>query len=380
MSHLYPDNWIYYLNAIQSNVEIEDKRRKQLVKSLIILRRNLGEDWLSKSKDMNHPILWSVRILSSGYADNLLSIWTDSMSILEGFSGFDKILSRIKKTDSFESAISELEVASRLVKYGCNLKIESEIKDKKPDFFCKKDRCEFFVEVKTLATANETKKARKTSRQIIAACNPLFPTGIMLKPLSDPHLKEVESILREKTKYVVDKKTDAEVDIPNVLKLYLVSDESSERIEKYRRWHRKQEDLGIIPNGSGGLRGPPDNVKQDYRAIIRINKFAKKKQIPTDKIGILVLVGNFSFWSINVENFVDVIIEEVYGLSNIPAVILISTKAFSDGKSNVIEKEHFVLINNYLHGNIKEEILIIKNRFCKFKFDYDILKNIFFEI
>lgn len=380
MSSTYSNDWDHYLNEIQTNVEIKDESRKQLVESLTVLRKNLGEDWLLKSKDTNHPILWSIRTIHGrASSDNLLLIWRDAISTLEGFPGFGKILDRIKKTDSFESAESELEVASRLVNHGCELKIEQEIGDKKPDFFCKKEKSEFFVEVKTLATADETKKANKTSRQMISACRPIFPAGIMFKPLSDSHLEEAESILREKTEYVVRKKTEAEVDIPHVLKLYLLSDETPERTEKYRRWYRKQEDLGIIRKGSHGLLGPSDNVRQDYRAKIRIDKFAKEKQIPIDKMGILVLVGNFSFWGLDVESFVDVIIEAVYELSNVPAVVLLSTKVFADGKPNIMEKDNFIFIENYLYGDIKEDIVIVKNRFCKFKFDYNILKNLFLE-
>lgn len=380
MSDIYANDWNYYLNKIQNNVEIEDERRKQFIKSLTILRKNLGDDWLSKSQNTNHPILWSIRTLNgNAYSDNLLLIWSNAMFIMEEFSGFNKILDKVKKTDSFESAESELEIASRLVKHDCKLRIEQEAGNKKPDFFCTKNDTEFFVEVKTLATADETKKANKTSRQIMTACRPIFPAGIMFKPLSDPHLKEIESILREKTQYVVKKKIDIEVDIPHVLKLYLVPDNAPDRVEKYRKWYCKQEELGIIRKGNHGLLGPTDNVRQDYRVKIRIDKFAKEKQIPVDKMGILILVGNFSFWGLDVESFVDIIIEEVYDLRNIPAIILVSTKIFSDGKTNIVEKEDFIHIDNYLYGVIKEEIVIVKNKFCKFKFDYDILKDIFLE-
>lgn len=189
MSSLYSNDWDHYLNEIQTNIKIKDEHRKQLIKSVTALRKNLGEDWLLKSKDTNHPILWSLRTIHGGSADNLLSIWGDSISTLEKIPGFDKILERIKKTNSFDSAVSELEIASRLVNHGCNLKIEQKIGDKKPDFFCKNGKYEFFVEVKTLATADETKKANNTARHIQLACNPIFPAGIMFKPLSDSHLQ-----------------------------------------------------------------------------------------------------------------------------------------------------------------------------------------------
>ena len=381
MSGIYSDNWKYYINKVQTNIEIDDKRRKQFIKSLAVLRKNLGEDWLRKSKDTNHPILWSIRAMhGDASSDNLLSIWSNSITVLEGVSDFDKILNRVKKADSFESAASELEVGSRLASHGYMLKIEQKTaREKKPDFFCKKNKFEFFVEVKTLMTADETKRANKTSMQIMTACRPIFPAGIMLKPLSDPHLEEIQSILREKTEQAIKGKTDIEVDIPKILKLYLVADDAPDRVEKYKRWYSKQEEIGIIPKGSHGLMGPIDNTRQDYRAKIRINTFRREKQIPVDKLGILVLVGNFSFWSVNVESFVDVIIEEVYELRNIPAVVLISTKIFSDRKPNVVEKENFIYIDSYRYGDIKEEVVIVKNRFCKFKFDYDVLKNLFLE-
>lgn len=124
MSSIYSNDWDHYLNEIQSNTEIKDKRKKQLIESVTALRKNLGEDWLSKSKDTNHPILWSIRTIHGGSTDNLISIWEDSLSTLEGLPGFDKILDRIKKTNPFEGAVSELEVASRLVKHGCKIKIE----------------------------------------------------------------------------------------------------------------------------------------------------------------------------------------------------------------------------------------------------------------
>lgn len=378
MSSIYSDDWEHYINEVQTNVEIDDKRRERLIKSLTVLRKNLGEDWLRKSKETNHPILWSIRTIhGKSSSDNLILIWSDAMATLKRFSGFDKILGNIKNAYSFGSAESELEMGDRLVRHGCTLKIEQKAGNKKPDFFCKKGKFEFFVEVKTLATADETKKANKTSMQIMTACRPIFPVGIILKPLSDPHLEEIQTILREKTKQAVKKKTDIEVDIPKILKLYLMSDDAPDRIKKYKGWYKKQEELRIIPKGGHGLMGPIDNTRQDYRAKIRIKKFGREKQIPVDKIGILVLVGNFSFWNVNVESFVDVIIEEVYELRNVPAVVLISTKIFSDGKPSMVEKEDFIYIDSYRHGDIKEEIVIVKNRFCKFRFDYDILKNLF---
>ncbi|MCH7647090.1 MAG: hypothetical protein IIA83_00575 [Thaumarchaeota archaeon] len=72
MSSLYSNDWDHYLNEIQTNIKIKDERRKQLIKSVTALRKNLGENWLSKSKDTNHPILWSLRTISGGTSYNIL--------------------------------------------------------------------------------------------------------------------------------------------------------------------------------------------------------------------------------------------------------------------------------------------------------------------
>ena len=381
MSSIYSDDWEYHINKIQTNVKIDNKRRKQLIESLTVLRRNLGEDWLRESKYTKHPILWSIRTIhGKSSSDNLLLIWGNAISALEGLSDFDKILDKIKKACLFDSAESELEVGYKLARNGYQLEIEQEVENKRPDFFCKKDKLKFFVEVKTLITADETEKARKTSIQIMTACRPIFPAGIIFKPLSDSCLKEIQSILREKTEQAIRKNTGIEVDIPKILKLYLVPDDAPDRIKKYKRWCNKQEKLHVIPKGSHGLMGPIDSTRQDQRAKTKMKKFRKEGQIPVDKMGILILVGNFSFWSVNVESFVNGIIKKnTYKLKNIPAVVLISTKIFSDTKPNVVEKEDFIHINNCLYGDIREEIVIVKNKFCEFKFDYNILKDIFLE-
>jgi len=374
----YSIDWNDYVKQIESLKEIDENRRGNLAKSINTLRHFLGEKWLLSMRQTNHPILWSLRTISGGSSDFLLLLWANCFSSLENVRGFGKLLKRIGKEESFESAITELELASRLVTKGCSLEIEPVVGNKHPDLLCKiYDNIEFLIEVKTSKTAKETKKANKTAREIMSACNPIFPAGIIFKPLSTPHLKKVKSILQEKTKIALEKKADEEVNIPNVLKIYLVSEEDQNRIKKYKDWYDKQGSLGIIPKGSHGLLGPSDGVRQEYRVRIRLDALQREKQIPAEKMGIIVIVSDFRFWTIeDVSEFVDVIIESVYELTNITAVILWSTKVIADGQTNVTEKEDFIFIENYLFGEIKEDIVIIKNRFCKMKFDYEVLKNL----
>ena len=74
---------------------------------------------------------------------------------------------------------------------------------------------------------------------------------------------------------------------------------------------------------------PSDNVRQEYRVRLRINGFAKERQIPPEETGVLVLAGDFFFGGANeIERFVDYIAEEVYELENIPVVVLVTRKMF----------------------------------------------------
>ena len=98
-------------------------------------------------------------------------------------------------------------------------------------------------------------------------------------------------------------------------------------------------------------------------------------------MGILFIFGSFIVRDMDVERFVDGIIEEVYELNNIPAVVLIGAKitTLSQDTPRMVEKEDYIDIDCYLAPHLKEKVLIIKNRFCRFPFDYDILTNMYAE-
>lgn len=126
---------------------------------------------------------------------------------------------------------------------------------------------------------------------------------------------------------------------------------------------------------------PSDDVRQEYRVKSKISMFARSCQIPADEIGILVISGQFLFHGVDdVAGFVDYIIEEVYDMENIPAVVLISDKIFGDPEIEDLEeiaRQHFIFIRNQISKGMGEDIVIVKNRFCKFKFDYENLELLF---
>ena len=225
--------------------------------------------------------------------------------------------------------------------------------------------------------ADETTKAENTMDAVRDACRPIFPIGEVYKPLSGPHLSEVTGILEQRARHAVSSKTAVEVDMENVLKVYLVPDELPDSTEMRKKWHHRQVETGVMPRGSYGFSGPSDNVRQEYRVKAKINTFAKRRQIPPGETGVLALAGNFFFGGAgDIERFVDYIAEEVYELENIPAVVLVSRRIFVGVEAKITEKDDFVVIRNLPYKDIEEYIVIVKNRFYKKEFDYKNLESL----
>ena len=376
MPEHYSDSWDHYLHRVATS-KIDKIQKERLTRAVQSLRRNLGEDWPVESKDTLHTLLWSLRVISDSMSDGLLIIWGESMAAVENMKGVESIRAKMRRYDCFTSSISELEMAGRLAKKGCNVEFEPKVGCKKPDLLCVSDNSRFIIEVKTLATADETLKARRTSAGVMDACRPVFPYGHIFKSLSEPHLEEVTSTLAREAKRATSSMVGVKVNIDKVLNVYLVPDGLPRRVEMYGEWRRSQEKMGTIPRGLSGLSGPPDNIMQEYRARIRIQQIARKRQIPPEETGVIVITGPFRFWGIgDVERFVDHMIEEVYVLENISAVVLVSEKTFGEGEAKMIEREDFTFIVNQIYDYIWEDVVIVKNRFCKLAFDYEKLKSI----
>ena len=363
-------SWEDHLEQIGTRYAADVENRERLIGAIAVLRRELGEDW---SAQKNHPLLWRLQGIYGNPIDGIVSMLADNITSLKAVADIHGIMSRIKNAGQYDGAAAELEVGGMLARNGYLRIVEPKLEAKRPDFFCKKNGYEFLVEVKTMRTAKETARANKTSWRIIAACSHIFPTGIILRPLSEPHLEEVERKLREAARQVT-RRTSQEVDIRGVLKLYLVHPDDPDQIRKDNEWCCEQERLGLVQN-CGGLQGPPDGVLEHHRVRARISRLATERQIPDDVMGVLVIVGSFLLDRGNVEKFVNGIIEEVYALRHVSAVVITTAKTMvlTPDLAEPVETEDYICIDHYPAKLVRETVLIIKNRFCRFPFDYNIL-------
>ena len=168
MPEHYSDSWEHYLHNITTG-KTDEKHQGRLTRAVQSLRRNLGEDWPAESKDTLHNLLWLLRVISGSFSDGRLVIWGDCMAAVENVKGVESVLTKVRRHDRFASSIAELEMAGRLAKKGCNVKFEPKVGCKKPDLLCLSGDSKFLIEVKTLATAGETSKARRTSAGVMDA-------------------------------------------------------------------------------------------------------------------------------------------------------------------------------------------------------------------
>ena len=365
------DSWERYLDSVKA-ARTAPEQKVRLAEAVRILRRALGEDWPSKSKDSYHTILLSLRSISGAASDSLLVYWADCVSALEGAEGFVGMVDKLRRPAGIAGSIAELEVAGRLAARGCTVELEPEAGRKKPDMRCRYGDLEFLVEVKTLETAAESRKAIRTVAGILAACSSVHFAGVIFKALSEPHLEEVAGVVAREAGRAVLCKQAVEVHLDRVLKMYLVPNDMPDGTAMRAEWYRRQEDAGVVPRGSCGLYGPSSNVREEHRIRGRINQFSRERQVPQEHLGILVLAGRFFFWSVDdAESFVDKIIEAVYELENIQAVVLVSDKAIADKReTEIVDRADFVYIRNCIYDYGVEEVVIVKNRFCKSGLDY----------
>ena len=333
-----------------------------------MLRENLGKDWWP---DADHPLLLNVQGTVNTHADWLVSRLANDIISLKD-AGIEGIVKRIRHSAEYFGVVAELEVGGVLARAGYKLTIEPKVGGKQPDFLCKKNDVEFLAEVKMLETSEKVIEATQTSAQIMTVCRPFFPMGIIIRSLSRNELESVIPKLMEAVN-CVRIGSPQDVDIPGIMKLYMVHHDDPNKISLYDKWCQAPKNSDIPPNC--GLLGPPVDRTDLVRIISKIHRFSTELQIPKERMGILFMAGHFMIQDTDVTVMVNGILEHLNKLPHIPAVVLVAIRTFtlSPNQLRLDEKDDYIDIDYRPAPYIKERVLIIKNRSCRFSFDYDML-------
>ncbi|MDE1765079.1 MAG: hypothetical protein KGI27_02270 [Thaumarchaeota archaeon] len=371
------DNWQYFLRQIPQAEQIHKNAKQRIDDIISKFEEIFGKGWWQYAAEHQHPLFWNLHHTLWDPDYHRLDELATSLNKLKRILGFDSLRQRARSAEQFESVETEIMLGTRIMEKCPDISFDQPIGNKRPDIICTFENQILLLEVKTLLTAQETQKARKTEQEILQSCLGIFPFGRIFKVLSEPHLedikKEVEIIARE----AIEQQIPKVVNIPKILKLLLIPDSIPDRpniIKQYR-------DNPVFFDGSmsgqtSGLHGPDDGVRSEHRIRIRLQQIKNEQQIPQDRTGVIILSSKDFFFMDDqvVSGLVDSIIESVYELRNIAAVVLYNNVVvLGETQPRKAENDDYIVLERTLSDSSQEYMVIIKNKYCKFDFDYDLL-------
>lgn len=375
------DSWDYYYNLVNSDDHLSKSIKEKAIRSLDILRTNLGENWFNPPKK-EHPIYWNLFGLTSiGNLENILRLG-NGISILKDTKGFERLFWKLKNNKDFYSTLTEFEIALELHQKGV-IELEPEINNKKPDILCRYKNTEFIFEIKSLGRAKNTLKADITVSTLSSHNEiPIHPCGKVLKVMEGEELECVKNEVVKKCNIAIKTNSPQECYIPNKVKFYFVPENVPNRVDLYQNWCDKQEFFdNEIKGQKGGLMYPDDEVFQEKRVLKRLIDIKNEKQLPTNIPSIVVFDSRyFYFWTNKEREDFETFLEPHFKkFPNIIAVILQTGIIGDESKNTMITqiKKGLSMITKYPFGLSRKEILIIMNPESKFDIKSEIIEKLF---
>ena len=167
------------------------------------------------------------------------------------------------------------------------------------------------------------------------------------------------------------------VNIPKVLKLLLIPDSVPDRPNIIKQYRDDPVFSDESMNGQiSGLHGPDDRVNLQHRIRTRLRQIKNEQQIPQDRTGVIILSSKDFFFMDDqiVSRLVDSIMESIYELRNIAAVVLYNNVVvLGEIQPRKAENDDYIFLEKTLPDSSQEYMVIIKNKYCKFDFDYQLL-------
>ena len=376
--------WDYYYSIVRSSGYLARSQKERAIKSLDVLRKSFGNDWLFWAVKNNHPIFWDLRgIEADGNLSNILTLG-NAISRLKNVKGFVSLFWKLKKNKDFYSTFTELEVAFELRKKKASIVLEPQINGKKPDILCEYRGKQVLFEVKSLGQAKNTLKATITVSTLSSHRDiPIHPCGKVFKIMEGNELQDTKNEVSRVCNTSIKTNSPSECHIPGKVKFYFVPEGVKNRVEIYQKWCDKQDFFDGGSRGrKGGLLYPNDNVSQEKRVLTRLSRIKKEKQLPENKPGIVFFESHQFYFFIkeNIEKMVGVLRNNGDKIRNIVAIVL-ESKVIGDEireKKLVKEKNDHVLITSYPFGILQKDTLIIKNPFSNFEMDLDFITKLFY--
>ena len=352
-------DWNHYINRLDEIRDLSIEEIKSIKMGFRYLMLFLGKDWLKYAINSNHQIIGYMRNLAPS-AQRWVSNIGHKLNCIKKVNGLHNLISRLKNENEFESAFAELEFASLLKKSGLNISLYPEVGSMKADILAFKNGEEFYFEITTLHSSEYSLRAHKT---FYALTQPfIYDPRIQIackidKVLSPPHIEEIRKKIIRGIEEAINNRKCVELREDGVYKYFIAPETLGSEVKK---WIERE---GLTASCAGPVLA---TFSDELRRLRRKIEY-EARQLPPDKLGIIVIYNPFIFpRSDSYEDIVEEIEENIYRCQSVIFCILIFDY-LGGQQPDYIDKGNYIIARNVTREVYLKDILIIVNTFSKFK-------------
>ena len=336
-----------------------------------MMKQNFGfdDDWLSGAVKGWHPIVNWLIGYTPEFTSELLLDFARKLKTFEVVEGFDNMLSRIQKTEEYDGAIGEFELASRIIIKGYKIELGPEVNKRRADLKVQEPSGPLYFEVKSLKEPEDEATSKEIQRWGYSLAGSLGVNifGKVYKKLSEPHKKELKTKIEAAARDVKQSGTPKEVIEDRVMTVILTPSGYDTNNSYLQEWLMSKRLSAVAFLG-------PDfgSTQNDYYRLRR--KFGEdQSQLPLNYRGIKVVyapVMSIPGLNNSLSEIADPFEEEIYSQPNLLAGGLVYSYYLLGEPAppyEVVTELNYVLLKQTFFNQIYENTLLVKNRYSQFE-------------
>lgn len=353
-------SWKFHIKSVKNQEDLTDKQKHETVEGMNEIRKIFDDDWLKDAVITRHPFV-EYLINRAPWSRLFLADFGSKLKELRNVKNFNHLVKKLKNKDKFDSAESELQVASKINRVSLDLEFYPRINGKEPDLEVSINHAKIYCEITSMQTSQHDIKASEVLREL-SFPNLSIPEVIVgckvYKILSKPHIRELKKKINKGIKDALAQDSLIEVIEPGVIEYFICP---RRKVEEIRERNPK-----IL---LGTCKGPPLDLNEPKR--IRRTIAHKNTQLPEDKPGVIIIYNNNLFGYADIPNIINLkeeIEESIYEYENLIFAVIINT-LISSGEDIIHKKSNYISIQKIYYDLLKENTLIIKNKYSKFRIE-----------
>jgi hypothetical protein len=349
--------WDYYFDLIKKDEKLSEIEKASILDGWNKLRQIFGEEWLKQAITNRHP-LFPQLLNQAPWQRFWIAEFGKMLDNLQTIDNFPDLKKRLLNPKEFSSAEAEFWVASILKKAGLLFKfVGLKGSKKKPDIITIMGDQEVFIEITTIATSEEVKKASQTLDALFYPflSERVIVSGKIYKTLAPARRSELQRRIRECVDKVKNDGSPIEISEEGVIDCFIAPEDKTKELEE---WVQKKKLGGI-------WEGPSWYVDEIKRIKGRIT--GKVRQIPAEKPGVIIIYDNCLVLQQHEPDFINKLVYEledtVYEYPNLLGVAIVITQLSTRGEETLDENENYIY-NKRTRNLVEKSTLILKNKYC----------------